>query len=394
MESANHPGCDFPIQNLPLGVFRAPREAQLRIGVAIGDAILDAQDWLPGDTLNAYMSLSASDRRDLRHKLSEVLQRGAAHRPLFSQADCQMLLPARIGDYTDFYASLHHARNVGSLFRPDRPLFDNYLHVPIAYHGRASSIVVSDTPVHRPAGQLAKDVFGPTKELDYELEIGAFIGPGNKLGEPISIAEAERHIAGLCLLNDWSARDIQRWEYQPLGPFLAKNFATSISPWLVTWEALEPFRVTAQEHPVAVLPYLSSHSTDALDITLEVWLRPAGASTSTRISRSSFKDMYWTIGQMIAHHTSNGCPLRPGDLIGSGTVSGPEKENRGCLLEWTRLGAEPLHLPTGDTRLFLQDGDEVTFIGYCDRPGFARIGFGACRGIVLPNADLSDSSKV
>jgi fumarylacetoacetase len=383
VESANRPGCDFPIQNLPLGVFRTQTDDHPRLGVAIGDAILDLHPWLAGARLNGYMSLPATQRRDLRRELSKVLARGSPARDLIAQRDCEMLLPADIGDYTDFYASIHHATNVGRMFRPDNPLLPNYKHVPVAYHGRASSIVVSGTHVRRPLGQLGEGRFGASQELDYELEVGAFLGPGNGLGEPIPIAQVDRHIAGVCLVNDWSARDIQRWEYQPLGPFLAKNFATSISPWLVTLEALGPFRAPAMPHDVPILSYLDTAEPGAFDITLEVWLRTPILPEPFLVSRGSFKQMYWTLGQMVAHHTSNGCPLRPGDLIASGTVSGPEKENRGCLLEQTWKGSEPLNLPNGENRLFLQDNDEVILTGYCERPGFTRIGLGECRGIVL-----------
>jgi fumarylacetoacetase len=383
LESANRPGCDFPIQNLPLGVFRAPGESVPRLGVAIGDAILDVRPWLAGESLNTYMSLPATQRRELRREFSKALAKGSPSRDLIARSECEMLLPARISDYTDFYASIHHATNVGRMFRPDNPLLPNYKHVPIAYHGRASSIVISGTPVRRPRGQLGEGRFGPSQELDYELELAAFAGPGNALGTSIPIAEAEQHIAGVCLLNDWSARDIQRWEYQPLGPFLGKNFATSISPWLVTLEALEPFRAPAIAHDVPVLAYLETAKAAAFDITLEVALKTAHLSEPIVISHSSFKDMYWTFSQMVAHHASNGCPLRPGDLVASGTVSGPEKLNRGCLLERTWKGAEPLHLPNGEKRHFLEDGDEVILQGYCEREGFARIGLGACRGTVL-----------
>lgn len=388
VESANRPNCDFPIQNLPVGVFRTRSDGRARLGVAIGDFILELRDWLSGETLNHYMSLPAGERRDLRRELSRTLRKGSHRRELLAQADCEMLLTAVIGDYTDFYASLHHATNVGKMFRPDSPLLPNYKHVPIAYHGRSSSIVVSGTPVRRPLGQLGEGRFGPAKELDYELEIGAFLGPGNDMGEPIPIAEAEQHVAGICLLNDWSARDIQRWEYQPLGPFLAKNFATSISPWMVTVEALEPFRVLSPEHDVPLLPYLQPPEPGGFDITVEAWLRTAGTQDAVRISRGSFQEMYWTLAQMVTHHASNGCPLRPGDLIASGTVSGPEKENRGCLLEITWKGSDPLKLPGDRTRLFLEDGDEVILTGYCVREGFARIGLGACRGVISPALDV------
>jgi fumarylacetoacetase len=351
-------------------VFQRLADPRPRLGAGIGDFILDLSFWLSGENLNGYLGLSATERRDLRRELSLALRLDARRRELIPQAECQMLLPVAIGDYTDFYASIHHAMNVGAMFRPERPLLPNYKHVPIAYHGRASSIVVSGTPVRRPHGQLGEGQFGPTNELDYEIELGAFLGPGNALGEAIPIAEAEDHLAGVCLLNDWSARDIQRWEYQPLGPFLAKNFATSLSPWMVTLEALEPFRVAAPEHDVPVLPYLQATRPGAFDITLEVWLRAATSPKPARISSASFHRTYWTLAQMIAHHTSNGCRLRAGDLIGSGTISGPEQENRGCLLELQRG--------------FLGDGDEVIFQAHCRRDGFRRIGFGACRGVVLP----------
>lgn len=389
VESANRTGCDFPIQNLPLGTFRRRGEAHSRIGVAIGDFVLDLRRWMPDQTLDAYMSWPASDRRNLRRRLSRFLAAGSAVRDLIAQSECEMLLPATIGDYTDFYASIHHARNVGSMFRPDNPLLPNYKHIPIAYHGRSSSIVVSGTPVRRPFGQLGQGRFGPSQELDYEVELGAFLGPGNAIGEPIPIQEAEQHIAGVCLLNDWSARDIQRWEYQPLGPFLAKNFATSISPWLITTEALEPFRVPPPEHDAPVLPYLKSSDSGAFDITLEVWLRSQSMAEPMLVSSASFKEMYWTPAQMVAHHTSNGCPLRAGDLIGSGTVSGPLKENRGCLLEQTGKGTEPLQLPNGEKRVFLEDGDEVILRGYCVREDFARIGLGECRGTIQFNPLLT-----
>jgi fumarylacetoacetase len=320
----------------------------------------------------------------LRREWSRALAAGAPQRALYSQADCELLLPAAVGDFTDFYASIHHATNVGRMFRPDNPLLPNYKHVPIAYHGRSSSLVTSGTPVRRPCGQLGEGRFGPTRELDYEMEIGAFLGPGNRLGEPIPVGEVGQHVAGVCLVNDWSARDIQRWEYQPLGPFLSKNFATSVSPWVVTTEALAPFRVDASPHDVPVLPYLQEPGPGAFDITVEVWLRARSMAEPLRVSRAAFKDMYWTLGQMVAHHTSNGCPLRPGDLIASGTVSGPERENRGCLLEQTWKGTEPLRLSAAEQRTYLEDGDEVILTGYCERSGFARIGLGSCRGVVTP----------
>jgi fumarylacetoacetase len=387
VESANRDGCDFPIQNLPLCVFTPPGEPVARLGLAIGEFILDAGVWLPGDTLNAYCALSPHDRAAMRKEWVRALEVGAPNRDKFSlsaQSACSLLLPAAVGDYTDFYASIHHATNVGKLFRPDNPLLPNYKHVPIAYHGRASSLVISGTPVTRPSGQLGEGKFGPSHELDYEMEVGFVLGPGNELGSPIPIGEARPHVAGACLVNDWSARDIQRWEYQPLGPFLAKNFATSVSPWVVTAEALAPFWVDAAPHDVPVLPYLQEPGSGALDMTVEVWLKTATMTEPMRLTRAAFRDMYWTPGQMVAHHTSNGCRIRPGDLIASGTVSGPEKENRGCLLELTSKGTDPVKLPSGETRTFLDDGDEVILTGYCERAGFKRIGLGKCSGGVRP----------
>jgi len=381
VESANQPGCDFPIQNLPVGAFQ-PHGQKPRIGVAIGDSILDSSDWVPGETLNSYCALPRSQRQKLRRLWSQVLQAGAPKRPLHRQADCRMLLPTTIGDYTDFYASIHHATNVGKMFRPDNPLLPNYKHIPIAYHGRSSSVVVSGTSVHRPQGQLGEGKFGPTQELDYEVELGVFVGPGNQRGKPITMAEIEEHLVGVCLLNDWSARDMQRWEYQPLGPFLAKNFVTSVSPWVVTMEALEPFRTLAPIHDVPVLPYLQQSGQAAFDITVECWLRTKAMREPMQLSKASFKEMYWTLGQMLAHHTSNGCPMRPGDLMGSGTISGPDKSNRGCLLELTWRGTEPVQLPGGETRKFLEDGDEVIMTAYCQREGAVRIGLGECRGVI------------
>jgi fumarylacetoacetase len=394
VDSANRPGCDFPIQNLPVGVFQVAGEDRSRLGVAIGDFILDVGEWLAGETLNGYFALPATQRRDLRREWSRALAAGAPERPLYPQADCAMRLPAAVGDYTDFYASIDHATNVGRMFRPDNPLLPNYKHVPIAYHGRSSSLVVSGTPVRRPCGQIGQGKFGPTRELDYEVELGAFLGPGNALGEPIPVGRAHEHVAGVCLLNDWSARDVQRWEYQPLGPFLAKNFATSLSPWVITTEALAPFRTDARAHDVPVLPYLREGGPGAIDITVEAWLRTRAMPEPVRLSRAWFKAMYWTLGQMVAHHTSNGCPIRPGDVIGSGTISGPEKENRGCLLELTWKGAEPVRLPGGEQRTFLEDGDELILTGYCEREGFARIGLGSCRGGILPATDFAEVTGV
>jgi fumarylacetoacetase len=375
LESANgHP--EFPLENLPVGRFRW--NGAVHKGFAIGDSILIGDD---------------------RAAARELLADGAANREetakrVVKQSGVEMLLPYDIGNYTDFYASVHHATNVGSMFRPDNPLLPNYKWVPIGYHGRASSIVISGTAFRRPKGQTRDDAnapprFGPSKRLDYELEVGAIIGRDNVLGEPVAIEHAEEHILGLCIVNDWSARDIQTWEYQPLGPFLSKNFATSISPWVVTLDALEPFRVPVTpraEGDPAPLPYLASASDRAFDITLEAWLRSDKMRQPMLVSRGNFRDMYWTFAQLVAHHTSNGCNLQAGDLIASGTVSGTAKESRGCLLERTWRGTEPLELPTGETRKFLEDGDEVIFRAYCEREGL-RIGFGECRGVVLPSVE-------
>jgi fumarylacetoacetase len=393
VESANRPDSDFPIQNLPYATFARKGHEPTRLGIAIGEKVLDVGAAFQIPSMEALMALPQSLRVDLRRQASALLSKFStgAERFLTPLADVDLLMPCNIPDYTDFYASIHHASNVGSLFRPDNPLLPNYKWIPIAYHGRASSVVVGGTPVRRPWGQIvltagASPVYEPCRLLDYELELGAFLGPGNALGEPIPIAQAEEHIVGVCLLNDWSARDIQTWESQPLGPFLSKNFATSISPWVITLEALEPFRCPAPPRPAGdpmPLPPLAPAGDTAFRITLEVWLRSARMQEPARVSQSDFSTMYWTLAQMVAHHTSNGCPLRPGDLIGSGTVSGPQKHNRGCLLEMTRRGAEPLIFPTGEERRFLDDGDEVILRGWCEAPGFRRIGLGECRGVVL-----------
>ncbi len=421
VESANgHP--EFPIQNLPLGVFHVgDDEDEPRIGMAIGDSILDlvaahdagyfgglgerAAEACAAPALNHLMALGRPYWSALREQAADLLDAGSAayrgnprlgDRLLLPQDEAELLLPARVGDYTDFYASVHHATNVGSMFRPDNPLLPNYKWVPIGYHGRASSLVPSGTPVRRPQGQTkagdAPPVFGPSRSLDYEMEVGCFVGPGNPLGTPVPLEQAEERLFGLCLVNDWSARDIQSWEYQPLGPFLAKSFATTLSPWVVTLDALTPFRVPAFARPPgdpAPLAYLDSEtnkSAGGVDVTVEVWLSSARmrgeGMAAVRLSRSRMADLYWTPAQMLAHHTSNGCNLNPGDLFASGTISGPEKESRGCLLELTWRGAEPLTLPTGESRKFLEDGDEVVMRGWCEREGFARIGFGECRGMV------------
>ncbi len=411
--SANDPAGDFPIQNLPLGVFADG--AGSRIGTAIGDRVLDLAacaeaGWLDGPAgeacrapdLNTLMALGSPHWRALRPRLSALLRHDAPERVSLARllrplGEVEMRLPARIGDYTDFYASLFHATTVGAQMRPENPLLPNYKWVPIGYHGRASSIVVSGTPVTRPRGQLKLDteaapVFAPTRRLDYELELGAWVGPGNPLGAPVPIATAGARLFGLSLLNDWSARDIQRWEYQPLGPFLAKNFATSVSAWVVTMDALAPFRCPAFPRGSAdpqALPYLNDPADQAsggLDITLEVLLSTptmrARGDAPQPLSRGNARDLYWTLAQMLAHHSSGGCNLRPGDLLGTGTVSGPAPESRGCLLELTDGGKTPITLPSGETRRFLEDGDEVILRGRCAREGFRSIGLGECRGIV------------
>jgi fumarylacetoacetase len=425
VESAADPKTDFPIQNLPLGAFRRRDAGELyRIGMAIGDEVLDlaaaahsgllegaasrAGSRCASSSLNGLLALEPVHWAALRLRASNLLRAdtpegGRARRlrrdVMVPMAEVETTIPAVVGDYTDFYASLPHATNVGSMFRPDNPLLPNYKWVPIAYHGRSSSLVVSGTPVRRPAGQLSADgkgspILAPSARLDYEAEVGFLIGVGNPLGEPVSMARAEQFLFGVCLLNDWSARDIQAWEYQPLGPFLAKNFATTLSPWVVTMDALAPFRVRAApraEGDPEPLPYLSDRASSevgALDVQVEVRLRTAQmrekGTPAVRISQSSLAGMYWTPAQLIAHHTSNGCNLRPGDLLGSGTISGPEKHQRGCLLELTWRGAEPLRLPNGEERRFLEDGDEVILRGWCEREGFARIGLGECSGVVLP----------
>jgi len=412
--SANgHP--DFPIQNLPLGVFSRGRLR--RGGVAIGDKILDLlalaeSGLLEGDaheaalaasdkTLNTLLARPPSSRRDLRRQISMILSdnslKTSVEHMLHPADDCAMHLPVRIGDYTDFYVGIHHAENVGKLFRPDNPLLPNYKHVPIGYHGRASSVRVSGAPVPRPHGQLKRPdgdqpVFAPTERLDYELELGVWIGEGNALGRPIAVGEASRHIAGLCLLNDWSARDVQAWEYQPLGPFLSKNFMTTVSPWIVTAEALAPYRIAQAPRPEGdprPLPYLldaDDQKTGAFSVDLEVAVRTAKMRETGlapfKLSKSAAKHMYWTAAQLVAHHTSNGCDLNPGDLLGTGTISAPGDEGFGSLLETTRGGAEPVILPGGETRTFLNDGDEVTLSGRLFARGFVSIGFGACTGVV------------
>ena len=418
---ANDPAGDFPIQNLPFGIFRRRGRAEApRVGVAIGDQVLDLRrcralrllDAPPAvievageaTSLNALLALGPEALGGLRRAVSTVLRAdGSRAEPdtLVPLSDADLLLPVEVGDYTDFYASVAHARNVGRLFRPDDPLTRNYRHVPLAYHGRSSSLVVSGAPLTRPRGQRIPEgadrpSFEPTRRLDYEVELGVYVGAGSQPGRAIPIDEAERHLAGLGLVNDWSARDLQAWEAQPLGPFLSKSFATSVSPWLVTLDALAPYRCAAAR-PAAdppPLPHLACAANDArggIDVTVEVWLRSAEMRRrgleAVRVSRAAFRDMYWTFAQMLAHHASNGCRLRPGDLLASGTISGADRDAAGCLLERAATGAGMLILPTGERRDFLADGDEVTLRAYCIRDGFARIGFGSCSATVLPAWD-------
>ena len=408
LASANEASCDFPIQNLPFGRFRKPGDSGLRIGVAIGDQVLDlrATGLVDTDDMNALMAASPAERQALRAAISVGLAEGSDKQAawqdlLHAQAAVEMAVPCRIGDYTDFYVGIHHATRVGTLFRPDNPLLPNYKWVPIGYHGRASSIGVSGQRFARPLGQLkgAADapVLGASQRLDYELELGFFAAAGNALGERIPIGDAERHLFGVTLLNDWSARDIQAWEYQPLGPFLAKNFATTISPWIVTMQALAPYRLAwdrpaHEPQPLAYLDSANTRAEGALDIQLEVWLesaeRRAAGAGATRLTHTSFKHQYWTVSQMVAHHTVGGCNLQAGDLLGSGTISGPTLDQAGAMIELTASGRNPLTLDAGngktEQRGFLHDGDAVILKGWCEKPGVARIGFGESRGTVLP----------
>lgn len=428
VESANDPNTDFPIQNLPFCVFRRERSNErFRVGVRLGDYVFDLRASFGAaifdrDETEIPLLLSVEDEEvslsdivwgyrslrfaDLRRSLVRLFtaeitdeRRTTVERCLVPSAECQFGYVFEIGDYTDFYCSIYHATNVGSMFRPDNPLLPNYKYVPIGYHGRASSIVISGTDIKRPHGQNRSDAeappkFIPSKSLDYEMELGFFVGQGNELGTSIPIADAEHHIFGVCLVNDWSARDIQAWEYQPLGPFLAKNFATTISPYVVTMEALAPFRTPAFERDAEdpqPLDYLNGEQNQklgGLDINLEVYIQTekmrAEQIEPHMLSRSNTKDLYWTIGQMLTHHASNGCNLQTGDLMATGTVSGPEKTERGCLLELTWRGTEPIDLPSGEQRRFLEDGDEIIMKGFCEREGFRRIGLGECRGRILP----------
>lgn len=404
VESANVADTDFPIQNLPFGRFRHNALEPWQIGVAIGDRVLDlhATGLIDHNDMARLMAAPVAARRALRLAIWEGLREGSALKEVWTdalrrQTEVELGLPCEVGDYTDFYTGIHHATTVGKLFRPDNPLLPNYKWVPIGYHGRASSIGASGQQFHRPRGQTLKPGatvpdFGPTARLDYELEIAAWVGMDNALGAPVSIAEAEDHLFGLTLLNDWSARDVQAWEYQPLGPFLAKNFASTVSPWLVTMEALAPFRAAFTRsaddpQPLAYLDSAPNRSAGALDVQLEVWLQTpamrAAGSAGERLSQSNMRDAYWTLAQLVAHHTANGCNLRAGDVLGTGTLSGPAPEQGGSLLELTQGGKVPLTLTNGETRTFLQDGDSIILRGSCARAGARRIGFGECRGTVL-----------
>lgn len=429
VESANDPACGFPLENLPCCAFTL-QHMERHLGVGIGDQVLDLNvlshsgllrsvAWEVRSAcrrgfLNGLMKCGPGLSGQLRAVLMELLSEDA--RPadrdkvrsgLRPMSETRFCIPARIGDYTDFYASIHHATNVGKLFRPDQPLMPNYKWMPIGYHGRASSIVVSGTPVRRPNGQTKAasaeaPTFGPSKQSDFELELGAYVGVGNRLGNPIDIDDAEQHLFGISLLNDWSARDIQAWEYQPLGPFLGKSFATTVSPWIVRMDALEPYRVplaARAESDPQPLDYLaaSDSAKQGIDVRLEVYLTTEKMRNESvapvLLTESSAKDLYWSFAQMVAHHTSNGCNLRSGDLLASGTISGPQPGSQGCLLEITRRGAEPLKLPSGEERSFLEDGDEVTIRGFCEREGLPRISLGECQGTIVP-ASLSSRAAV
>ena len=420
VESANVDNCDFPIQNLPFAEFRRKgSDEAFRGGVAIGDQVIDLAklsklNVLTGDaktaadaaseaTLNTFMGLGKQYWSALRLALSKALRAGSEHQQalsdtLIAQSDIEFSLPCRIGDYTDFYTSIYHATAVGSLFRPDNPLLPNYKWVPIGYHGRSSSIDVSGQTFHRPKGQTkAPDAevpsFGPCKRLDYELELGIYLGKGNALGDAIAIENAENHVFGFCVFNDWSARDLQAWEYQPLGPFLAKNFASTVSPWIVTTEALAPYRTswTRDENDPQPMDYLESKANrdqGAFDIQMDVRIQTqkmrSEGHNPTRVSTSSFKHSYWTVAQMVTHHTVNGCNFMPGDMLGSGTQSGPTHEEAGSLLELSRGGKEKITLSNGEQRSFLEDGDNVIMRGWCEKEGYARIGFGSVESTVLP----------
>ncbi|HLJ98089.1 MAG TPA: fumarylacetoacetase [Gemmataceae bacterium] len=408
------PESHFPIQNLPYGIFRRRPADEPVVGVAIGDHVLDlavlaesglldspllrGQQVFRAATLNPFMALGRLVRQEVRAILSRLLQTNVPtlrddvrlrDRALVPMTAVELLLPAHIGDYTDFYSSREHATNVGTMLRgPENALMPNWLYLPVAYHGRASSVVVSGTNIRRPRGQSkaaesTTPVFGPSRSLDFELEIGCFVGPGNELGQPIAIETAAEHVFGLVLVNDWSARDIQAWEYVPLGPFLAKNFATSISPWVIPMEALEPFRTAGPVQDPPPLPYLRTTGPCSYDIHLEVHLQSGRMDRPCCISSSNFRYLYWSLCQQVAHHTVNGCNLQPGDLLASGTISGPTPDSYGSLLELAWRGARPIALPNGEQRSFLQDGDRITMTGWCQGDGY-RVGFGEVTGRILP----------
>jgi fumarylacetoacetase len=403
VESAHEPGCDFPIQNLPLGIFkRKGHKEPARGGVAIGDQILDlaALGVRTGPTLNGLAAMGRQAARKLRRELSRALSVRTRHKKrlqkqLVPMKQAELFLPVAVGDYSDFFTGIHHATNMGRMLRPDNPLLPNYKWLPIGYHGRGSSIVVSGTDVRRPKGQLKPPdaqapVHAAAKRLDYEVELGFVGGTGNRLGRPIPVRDALDHVFGAVLLNDWSARDMQAWEYQPLGPFLAKSFATTISPWIVTMDALEPYRcpafARAADDPQP-LPYLLDEDDQregGLAIELEMHLRTPKMKAPVRLSRGNFRDSYWTLAQIVAHQTSNGCNLQPGDLLGSGTISGTSADSLGSLMELSLAGKNPLQLASGETRSFLEDGDEVIERGRCVRESYATIGFGEASGHILP----------
>jgi fumarylacetoacetase len=397
------PDSDFPIQNLPYGIFSTKANPNPRVGTRLGDFVIDLSilddeklfgkqyGFFADSTLNRFMSSGRNAWKEIRQRLTDLLSSTDSqikNEAIISIEDVQLHLPVAIGDYTDFYASREHATNVGTMFRgKENALMPNWLHLPVGYHGRASSVVLSNTNVIRPRGQVArKDAppeFTASRQLDFELEMGFFIGTGNNLGEPISIDNAHEHIFGMVLLNDWSARDIQAWEYQPLGPFLAKNFATSISPWVVTMDALKPFNVAGPKQEPTPLPYLELDSANGYDIQLEVTLQSTGMDSPQVISHSNMKYLYWSIEQMLAHHTITGCNMRTGDLCGTGTISGPTENSYGSMLELTWRGEKPIHLSNDETRIFLRDGDSVTMKGYCQGDGY-RIGFGEVTGKIIP----------
>ena len=412
IESANQPDCDFPIQNLPYGIFSTPSDGTPRAGAAIGDQLVDLSQLesegllnaggdrpvFAGKSLNAFMALGPDAWRQTRARLSALLSgensalrdnAGLQKRALMLMHDATLRLPFEVRGYTDFYASREHATNVGRMLRgEENALMPNWLHLPVAYNGRASTVVVSGTDVRRPSGQIIPEgsdtpVFSPTEKLDFELEMGAVVGVPSVMGQPVTVAEAKEMIFGFVLLNDWSARDIQVWEYQPLGPFLAKAFATTISPWVVTTAALEPFRVSGPEQDPEPLPYLRQSEPNNYDIDLEVALEPAGGGETTTISRTNFKNMYWSTAQQLAHHASGGCAMQAGDLLGSGTISGSERGSCGSLLELTLNGKIPLETTSGVKRIFIEDGDTIELRGWARGDGY-RIGFGKCRGVILP----------